>query len=48
MITFNNNFRNSQFQQMRKLMQSQSMKIRDLCRRLEKYEPNCVKEDDDC
>ena len=30
----------SQFQQMRKLMQSQSTKIRDLRKRLEKYEPN--------
>lgn len=40
----------SQFQQMRKLMQSQSAKIRDLRRRLEKYEPDSVKEDDgeDC
>ena len=36
----------SQFQQMRKLMQSQSTKIRDLRRRLERYEPDCVKEDD--
>lgn len=36
----------SQFQQMRKLMQSQSAKIRDLRRRLERYEPDSVKEDD--
>jgi hypothetical protein len=36
-----------QFQQMRKLMQSQSAKIRDLRKRLQKYEPDCVKEDDD-
>ena len=40
----------SQFVQMRKLMQSQSAKIRDLRRRLERYEPDSVKEDDgeDC
>jgi len=37
----------TQFQQMRKLMQSQAAKIRDLRRRLEKYEPDAVKEDDD-
>lgn len=36
----------TQFQQMRKLMQSQSAKIRDLRRRLERYEPDAVKEDD--
>ena len=36
----------SQFVQMRKLMQSQSAKIRDLRKRLEKYEPDSVKEDD--
>ena len=36
----------SQFQQMRKLMQSQSAKLRDLRKRLEKYEPDSVKEDD--
>ena len=36
----------SQFQQMRKLMQSQSAKIRDLRKRLERYEPDSVKEDD--
>jgi DNA anti-recombination protein RmuC len=36
----------SQFQQMRKLMQSQSAKIRDLRRRLERYEPDSVKADD--
>lgn len=35
-----------QFQQMRKLMQSQSSKIRDLRKRLQKYEPEAVKEDD--
>lgn len=37
----------TQFQQMRKLMQSQSVKIRDLRKRLQKYEPDSVKEDDD-
>ncbi len=37
----------TQFQQMRKLMQSQSAKIRDLRKRLQKYEPDAVKEDDD-
>lgn len=37
----------AQFQQMRKLMQSQSAKIRDLRRRLERYEPDSVKEDGD-
>jgi len=37
----------TQFQQMRKLMQSQSAKIRDLRKRLQKYEPDSVKEDDD-
>lgn len=37
----------SQFQQMRKIMQSQSEKIKDLRRRLQKYEPENVKEDDD-
>lgn len=37
----------TQFQQMRKMMQSQAAKIRDLRRRLEKYEPDAVKEDDD-
>lgn len=36
-----------QFQQMRKLMQTQSSKIRELRVRLQKYEPECVKEDDD-
>lgn len=36
-----------QFQQMRRMMQSQSQKLRDLRRRLEKYEPDAVKEDDD-
>lgn len=36
-----------QFQQMRKMMQSQASKIRDLRRRLEKYEPDAVKEDDE-
>ena len=37
----------TQFQQMRKIMQSQSAKIRDLRKRLQKYEPDAVKEDDD-
>jgi predicted nucleic acid-binding Zn-ribbon protein len=37
----------SQFQQMRKMMQSQSAKIRDLRKRLQKYEPDACKEDDD-
>lgn len=37
----------AQFQQMRKLMQSQSMKIRDLRKRLQRYEPDAVKEEDD-
>jgi FtsZ-binding cell division protein ZapB len=37
----------SQFQQMRKLMQNQSTKLRDLRRRLERYEPDAAKEDDD-
>ncbi len=36
----------TQFQQMRKMMQSQAAKIRDLRRRLEKYEPDAVKEDE--
>lgn len=36
----------SQFVQMRKLMQSQSAKLRDLRKRLERYEPDSVKEDD--
>ncbi len=36
----------SQFVQMRKLMQNQSATIRDLRRRLERYEPDSVKEDD--
>lgn len=36
----------TQFQQMRKMMQSQSAKIRDLRRRLERYEPDACKEDD--
>ena len=37
----------SQFQQMKKLMQTQSSKIRDLKRRLERYEPDNTKEEDD-
>lgn len=37
----------SQFQQMRRLMQSQSAKIRGLRSRLERYEPDVVKEEDD-
>jgi chromosome segregation ATPase len=37
----------SQFQQMRKLMQSQSTKLRDLRKRLQKYEPDAAKEEDD-
>ena len=37
----------SQFQQMRKLMQSQSANIRDLRKRLQKYEPDACKEEDD-
>lgn len=37
----------AQFQQMKKLMQSQSAKIRDLRKRLQKYEPDAVKEEDD-
>lgn len=37
----------SQFQQMKKLMQSQSVKIRQLRERLSKYEPDDTKEDDD-
>jgi leucine zipper transcription factor-like protein 1 len=36
----------SQFVQMRRLMQNQSATIRDLRRRLERYEPDSVKEDD--
>jgi hypothetical protein len=37
-----------QFQEMRKMMQSQSKKLTDLRRRLERYEPeDCSKEDDD-
>eukprot|EP00602_Paraphysomonas_sp_CaronLab_P004072 CAMPEP_0185021446 /NCGR_PEP_ID=MMETSP1103-20130426/4130_1 /TAXON_ID=36769 /ORGANISM="Paraphysomonas bandaiensis, Strain Caron Lab Isolate" /LENGTH=264 /DNA_ID=CAMNT_0027552971 /DNA_START=99 /DNA_END=893 /DNA_ORIENTATION=- len=36
-----------QFQQMRKMMQSQNQKIRDLRRRLDRYEPDNTKEDDD-
>lgn len=36
----------SQFQQMRKLMQSQNTKIRDLRRRLDRYEPDASKDDD--
>jgi hypothetical protein len=37
----------TQFQQMRRMMQSQSVKIRDLRRRLQVYEPDICKEDDD-
>lgn len=37
----------AQFQQMRKLMQSQSGKIRTLRQRLERYEPDACKEEDD-
>lgn len=37
----------AQFQQMRKIMQQQSAKIRDLRKRLQKYEPEAVKEDDE-
>ena len=37
----------SQFKQMRQLMQSQSGKIRDLKRRIERYEPDSTKDDDD-
>jgi hypothetical protein len=36
----------SQFQQMRKLMQSQNAKIRDLRRRLSQYEPDATKDDE--
>jgi hypothetical protein len=36
----------TQFQQMKKLMQSQSVKIRDLRLRLQKYEPDNAKEED--
>lgn len=37
-----------QFLQMKKLMQSQNQKIRDLRRRLDRYEPDDSKMDDDC
>jgi hypothetical protein len=37
----------TQFQQMRKIMQSQSAKIRELRTRLQMYEPDAVKNDDD-
>ena len=37
----------SQYKQMRQMMQSQSGKIRDLRRRLERYEPDTMKEDDE-
>jgi hypothetical protein len=37
----------SQFQQMRKLMQSQNTKIRDLRRRLDKYEPDAKDDEGD-
>lgn len=36
----------TQFQQMRKMMQQQSSQIRDLRRRLQRYEPDNCKEDD--
>lgn len=36
----------TQFQQMKRMMQSQSATIRDLRRRLQRYEPDSVKEDD--
>lgn len=38
----------TQFQQMRKMMQSQNAKIRDLRRRLERYEPDCDDGGKDC
>mmetsp|Transcript_11035 Transcript_11035/g.18515 ORF Transcript_11035/g.18515 Transcript_11035/m.18515 type:complete len:174 (+) Transcript_11035:412-933(+) len=37
----------AQFQQMKKIMQSQSATIRDLRRRLERYEPDSAKQDDE-
>lgn len=37
----------TQFQQMRKLMQTQSNTIKELRRRLQKYEPDGTKEEDD-
>lgn len=37
----------AQFQQMRKIMQSQSAKLRELRKRLQVYEPDAVKDDDD-
>lgn len=37
----------AQFRQMKQLMQTQSGNIRDLRRRLEKYEPDSVGDDDD-
>jgi hypothetical protein len=37
----------TQFQSMRKIMQSQAAKIRELRQRLSNYEPEAVKEDDD-
>eukprot|EP01034_Spumella_vulgaris_P021674 gene21674-27715_t len=37
----------SQFQQMRKLMQSQNTKIRDLRQRLDKYEPDAKDDEGD-
>ena len=37
----------AQFQQMKKLMQSQSAKIKDLRRRLQRYEPDDCKGEDD-
>ena len=37
----------SQFQQMRNMMQSQASKIRELRRRLDRYEPDSLKEEDD-
>lgn len=37
----------AQFQQMRKIMQSQSAKLKDLRKRLQRWEPEAVKEDDE-
>lgn len=37
----------SQYQQMKKLMQTQSSNIKDLRRKLERYEPDNTKDDDD-
>ena len=38
----------TQFTQMKKLMQTQSSNIKDLRRRLQKYEPSDAKDDADC